>query len=134
MMKLSDGRVTTLVKQSNLPYDSYITLCGDKIYQANYITSTVTCSTIKREKLWEYKDTSVLNGPYGLTVDKSYTVYVTSHRSNSIVVLAPDGRQGRQLISRDNGLSSPTGIYFDKSKKSLLVTNYHGPVFLYHMC
>ena len=134
MMKLSDGRVTTLVKQSNLPYDSYITLCGDKIYQANYITSTVTCSTIKREKLWEYKDTSVLNGPYGLTVDKSYNAYVTSHRSNSIVVLAPDGRQGRQLISRDDGLSSPTGIYFDKSKNSLLVTNYHGPVFLYHMC
>jgi hypothetical protein len=134
MMKLSDGRVTTLVKQSNLPYDSYITLCGDKIYQANYITSTVTCSTIKQEKLWEYKDTSVLNGPYGLTVDKSYNAYVTSHRSNSIVVLAPDGRQGRQLISRDDGLSSPTGIYFDKSKNSLLVTNYHGPVFLYHMC
>ena len=30
MMKLSDGRVTTLVKQSNLPYDSYITTCVDK--------------------------------------------------------------------------------------------------------
>jgi hypothetical protein len=45
MMKLSDGRVTTLIKKSNLPYDSYITLCGDKIYQANYITSTVNIKT-----------------------------------------------------------------------------------------
>jgi hypothetical protein len=32
MMKLSDDRITTLVKQSNLSYLSYITACGDKIY------------------------------------------------------------------------------------------------------
>ena len=47
MMKLTDDRVTTLVKQSNLPYYSYITTCGDKIYQTNHDTSTVTCYSIK---------------------------------------------------------------------------------------
>jgi len=35
MMTLSGCRFTTLVKQSNLPCDSYITTCGDKIYQTN---------------------------------------------------------------------------------------------------
>jgi hypothetical protein len=29
MMKLSDDRVTTLGKQINLPYNSYLTTCGD---------------------------------------------------------------------------------------------------------
>jgi hypothetical protein len=133
MMKLSDGRVTTLVKQDNLPYNSYITTCGDNIYQANRHTSTVTCYTIKGEKLWEYKDVSVLNDPSGITVDNKSNVYVTSFTSNTVVVVAPDGRQGRQLISSDDGLKGPTGLYFDKSKISLLVTNYCGPAFLYDM-
>jgi 6-phosphogluconolactonase (cycloisomerase 2 family) len=134
MMKLSDGGVTTLVKQINLPHFSYLTTCGDKIYQTNRDTSTVTCYTIKGEKLWEFKDESVLNGPHGVTVDNNSNVYVTSYRSNKVVVLEPDGRQGRQLISSDDGLNGPTGLYFDKSKNYLLVTNYRGPAFLYHKC
>ena len=134
MMKLSDDRVTTFVKQSNLPYGSYITTCGDKIYQTNGDTSTVTCYTIKGEKLWEYKDVSVLKDPQGVTVDNNSNVYVTSYSSNKVVVLEPDGRQGRQLTSRDDGLISPTGIYFEKSKNSLLIVNINGPAFLYEMC
>ena len=67
MMKLSDDRITTLVKQSNLPYNSYITICEEKIYQTNYNTNTVTCYTIKGDKLWEYKDESVLKNPRGVT-------------------------------------------------------------------
>jgi len=52
MMKLSGDRVTTLVKQINLPCDSFKTTCGDNIYQTNYDTSTVICYTIKGETLW----------------------------------------------------------------------------------
>jgi DNA-binding beta-propeller fold protein YncE len=132
MMQLSDDRVTTLVKQSNLSYNSYITTCGDKIYQTNI--STVTCYTMKGEKLWEFKGESVLNGPHGVTVDNNSNVYVTVYSSRKVVVLEPDGRQGRQLISSEDGLNGPIGLYFDKSKNCLLVTNYTGPAFLYHMC
>jgi hypothetical protein len=134
MMKLSDDIVTTLVKQINLPHICCLTTCGDKIYQGTNDTRTVTCYTIKGEKLWEFKDELVLNGPRGVTVDNNSNVYVTSISSNKVVVLEPDGRQGRQLISSDDGLNRPTGLYFDKSKNCLLVTNYCGPAFLYHMC
>jgi DNA-binding beta-propeller fold protein YncE len=134
MMKLSDDRVTTLVKQSNLPYHSYLTTCGDKIYQTNNNTRTVTCYTMKGEKLWEFKDLSVLKDLWGVTVDNNSNVYVTSYSSNKVVVLEPDGRQGRQLISSEDGLNCPTGLYFDKSKNCLLVTNYSGQAFLYRVC
>ena len=134
MMKLSDDRITTLVKQRNLSSDSYIATCREKIYQTNRNTKTVTCYTIKGEKLWEYQDKSVLNYPFGVTVDKDGNVYVTSQISNRGVVLEPDGRQGRQILSTDGGLKSPSGIYFDKSKNCLLVTNFHGPSFLYRVC
>ena len=133
-MKLSDGRVTTLVKQRSLSYNSYITQCGENIYHTNGDTSTVTCYTIQGETLWQYKDVSVLNDPWGVTADNNYNVYVTSHESHSLVVLEPDGRQGRQLISSDDGLQYPTGIYFDKSKCRLLVTNDNGTAFLHKLC
>jgi DNA-binding beta-propeller fold protein YncE len=61
MMKLSENRSTTLVKQINLPYLSYVTTSGEKIYQTNPNTNTVTCYTIKGDKLWEFKDVSMLN-------------------------------------------------------------------------
>ena len=60
MLKLSDARATTLVKQMTVYY-TYIAICGDKIYLSD--TSAVTCYTIKGEKLWEYKDVSVLKDP-----------------------------------------------------------------------
>ena len=134
MMKLSDEKVTTLVKQSNLPYDSYLTTCGNNIYQTTNHTSIVTCYTMKGEKLWEYKDTSVLTGPLGVTVDNKSNVYVTSFIFNTVVVVVPDGRQGKQLISSNDGLNDPVGIYFCKSKNSLMVTTYLGPAVLYEMC
>jgi DNA-binding beta-propeller fold protein YncE len=134
MMKLSDDRITTLVKQSNVSPYSYITTCREKIYQTDRNTNTVTCYTIKGDKLWEYKDESVLKDPRGVTVDNGGNAYVTSWSPNSVVVIEPDGRQGRQMLSSDNGFKEPRGIYFDKSKNCLLVTNYHGPSFLYHVC
>jgi outer membrane protein assembly factor BamB len=81
MMKLSDDRITTLVKQRNLSSYSYITTCEEKIYQTNYNTNTVTCYTIKGDKLWEYKVESVLNDPRGVAVDNNGNVYVTSCNS-----------------------------------------------------
>ena len=116
MMKLSDVRVTTLVKQENVWSYSHITTCGDKIYRTNCDPSTVTCYTIKGETLWEYKDASVLNDPQGVTVNNNYNVYVKSYNCNGVVVLEPDGRKGRQLISSDDRLTYPTGICFDKAK------------------
>ena len=109
MMQLSDDKITTLVKQITFTYDTYITTCGDKIYFTNRSANTVTCYTIKGEMLWEYKDVSVLNDPRGVSVDINSNVYVTSNASHSVVVIEPDGRQGRKLISSDDGLDDPTG-------------------------
>ena len=76
----------------------------------------------------------MLNDPRSVTVDNDGNVYVTSYNSSSVVVLEPDGRHGRQILISDDGLKEPRGIYFNKSKNCLLVTNYHGPSFMYRVC
>ena len=67
--------------------------CGiyrDNIYTSTY-SNTVTCYTIKGEKTWEFKDTSVINCP--LAVDNSSKVYIASHINHSIVMLSPEGQR-----------------------------------------
>ena len=106
--------------------------------ETKYIKQTFTLvpshGTTKGEKLWVVKDASILNDPQGIAVDNNYNVYVTSCISNSVVVIEPNGREGRQLISSDGELNDPNRIYVNKSKNSVLVTNYRGPALLYHMC
>ena len=63
----------------------------------------------------------MLKDPRDVTVGNNSNVYVTLYTCNSVVVLEPGGRQGRQLISSNDGLSGPTGLHFDKSKNSLCV-------------
>jgi hypothetical protein len=53
---------------------------------------------MKGEKLWEFKDVSVLNDPWSITVENSSYVFVTSQRY-SVVVLEIDGRQGENLLA-----------------------------------
>ena len=112
MMKLSDDIITTLVKQSNFPRDSYLATCGEKLYQTDRNTNTVTCYTINGDKLSEYKNESMLNNSRVVTVDNNGNVYVTSCRSNSVVFIDPDGRQGRQIVSSEVGLKQPWGNVF----------------------
>ena len=76
----------------------------------------------------------MLKDPRDVTVDNNSNAYVASYTCNNVVVLEPGGTQGRQLISSDDGLSGPSVFHFDKSKNNLLITNYHGPAFLFHMC
>ena len=56
-------------------------------------------------------------------VDNHFNAYVASFKFHKVVTLEPDGRQGRQLISSDDGLAYSTGIYVDKSKNNVAVAN-----------
>ena len=67
------------------------------------------------DKLWEYKHASVLKDPRDVTVGNNYNAYVTSYTCNSVVVLEPGCRQGRQLISSNDELSGPTKQVIDNS-------------------
>jgi hypothetical protein len=107
MMRLSDDRVTTLVEQSNLPYGSYITTCGDNIYQTNRDTNIVTCFTIKGEKLWEFKDPLVLNGQLCVIFVElmfiiSMPLYVDTATVESFTYVTSNGLLSEQDISLSN--------------------------------
>jgi hypothetical protein len=65
-VELSDDIITTLVKDLKLSDQSFVTIFGDKIFQTNNINHSVTCYAINGEKLWEFRDESVLRTPVGV--------------------------------------------------------------------
>jgi hypothetical protein len=58
-----------------LPDESFVTTFGDKIFQTNLVNNSVTCYTISGEKLWEFRDESVLRNPVSIAVDNNCEVY-----------------------------------------------------------
>ena len=75
--------------------------------------SNVTCYAINGEKLWEFKDESVLKQPIGVAFDNNCNIYVTSYYYNKVIVLSPDGKQWRQLLDQNDGMSCPYAISMD---------------------
>jgi hypothetical protein len=132
-IELSDGRITTLVEDVKLPIASFVTTFGDKIFQTNNINHSVTCYTITGEKLWDFKDESVLGTLLGVAVDNNCNIYVTSYYYNKVIVLSPDGKQWRQLLDENDGMSGPYGISIDKTTNNILISNYSASAFLYHI-
>jgi outer membrane protein assembly factor BamB len=61
-------------------------------------TISVTCYTINGEKLWKFKDESVLMTPLGVAVDNNSNIYVTSGNYKKVIVLSPDGEQWSNFI------------------------------------
>jgi DNA-binding beta-propeller fold protein YncE len=132
-MELSDDSIITLVEDAMLPDQSFVTTFGDKIFQTNLVNNSVTCYTINGEKLWEFRDESVLRTPIAVAVDNNCNIYVTSYNYNKVIVLSPDGKQWRQLLDQNDGMSCPYGISIDKTTNNILITNYYGSAFLYHI-
>jgi DNA-binding beta-propeller fold protein YncE len=80
-----------------------------------------------------FRDESVLRQPTGVAIDNNYNIYVTSYYYNKVIVLSPDGKQWRQLLDQNDGMSCPYGIYIDKTTNNMLIINYNALAFLYHI-
>jgi hypothetical protein len=132
-IELSDDKITTLVEDVKLSGNSFVTTFGDKIFQTNPINNSVTCYTINGEKLWEFKDKSVLMMPIGVAVDNNCNIYVISYNYNKVIVLSPDGKQWRQLLDQDDGMSSPYAIYIDRTTNNILIINLYGSALMFHI-
>ena len=57
----------------------------------------MTCCDLHGTTQWEFKDTRVLKGPVGISVDNDGSVYVVCYSSNNGVVISSHGQRHRQL-------------------------------------
>ena len=132
-VQLSDNSISLLLNQERFPDDAYVITSGDNICHTNNTTNTVSCHKINRDKLWEFQDVAIIRDPRGVAVDRDLNVYVASEGNNGVVVISPDGKRCRTVLRKLDGIDNPFAICFDKVKNNLVVCNYNGTAFLYHV-
>ncbi|XP_071141801.1 tripartite motif-containing protein 2-like [Mytilus edulis] len=117
--------------QFRMPSHSCVQMHGDNIYNTNRDKHSVTCYDIHRNLKWEFKDTQNLQHPQGISVDNNGNVYVVSMDTNSVVIITPDGKRCRAILSSRDGLYIPRGLHFKPTSNKLLVANKNKSAFLY---
>lgn len=132
-VQLTNGGASPLILENAVRRWDYITLTDNRIYHTIHDKDTVCCYKISGEKIWEYKNTSLLNYPFGVAVDKNSNVFVASYGNHSIIVISADGEQMRCILGEEDGINNPCGICIDKERNNLLVTCYGGTISLYKL-
>ena len=87
MLSLSDKSVSDIIS-SDMSDGYYVVTSGDKLYNTNSDTDTVTCCDLHGTTQWEFKDTSVLQHPLGISVYNDGNLYVVGFHSHNVVVIS----------------------------------------------
>ena len=100
-----------------------VTSLNDRLYYTNSNRSEVVCFDINGTTLWTFTDTSVSKDQRSIAVDDYGNVYVVGPRSANVIVISPDGKKHKQLLSKTDRLDDPWALQYDWKTRQLLVAN-----------
>jgi hypothetical protein len=123
------------IDRVNIPgsFSRRISLRDDTIKCTDWSTDTIYCYTLTGQQIWTFKDENVLRTPVGIALDKNRNVYVAGKGTNNVVVLSPDGKNCRQILTQSDGLNKPCSLRINLHRSELLVCNENGPAFLFSL-
>ncbi|XP_071121818.1 uncharacterized protein [Mytilus edulis] len=131
MISLRDELVKNIVYADISPF-AYVETFQDLIYYTNTNTDDVTCCDMKGTVKWTFTFHNMTMIPLGITIDNTGNVYITTG-NNNVIVISPDGKRYKELLSLRDGLRNPIALYFDRRTNKLLVSNRSGDAVIYHI-
>jgi hypothetical protein len=127
---LKDGNIVEIVAFA-ADFWSRVTSFNDRLYYTDSMRSEVVCCDINGTILWTFTDKSVLKTPRSITVDDYGNVYVIDANPVNVIVIYPDGKEHRQLLSKADRLENPRSLHYDRKTRQLLVANANTSAFIY---
>ncbi|XP_071161847.1 E3 ubiquitin-protein ligase TRIM71-like [Mytilus edulis] len=100
----------------------HISILQGNIYGNNFYESKVCCYKITGESLWTYQHQDIAT-PRGLALDKNGCVYIASRGNNSIVVVSPDGKTSKTILSEADGIKRPWAIDINRETGIMIVSS-----------
>ena len=124
-----------LIDRVNIPgwTSTNISLRDGTIKCTDWNANTIYCYTLTGQEIWTFKDENVIRKPLGIALDKNRNVYVAGKGTNNVVVLSPDGKSCRQILSQSDGLNEPYSLRINIDRSELLVCNRNGPAFVFSL-
>jgi DNA-binding beta-propeller fold protein YncE len=102
---------------------SRVTSFNDRLYYTDSNRGEVVCCDINGTIVWTFTNTSVSKDQHSIAVDNYGNVYVVGPRSANVIVISPDGKKHKQLLSKTDRLDNPWALHYDWKTRQLLVTN-----------
>lgn len=130
---LSRDQRNTLIRKDNVTVDTYLTAFEDRVYHTNWKSDTVTCYDMKGEIIWVYSDEKLLQKPRGVAVDKKHNLFIVSLGTESILMVSADGKQGKTILTKNDGIENIRAIFYDRDNELLLVSSMSGTAYLFEI-
>lgn len=101
----------------------YIAVCPHErfIYVTDFDTESIVQLNLKGEYVKVFRDTAILNGPYGIHVDLKGHVFVCNYGNDNIYEFSADLSNYKIVLSKTEGIESPQSIYMDSKANRLFV-------------
>lgn len=112
-----------LIRTISSPSVSYIDISVHKDRCVCINLSTINCYDLDGKQKWKFEDEKS-ESFHSVTLDEKGNVYVTNRTSNTIVAVSADGKNSKEILCALDGLSTPSGIHYDRDEHSLLVCNF----------
>ncbi|CAC5382502.1 unnamed protein product [Mytilus coruscus] len=96
----------------------YLTVDGDRFFFCDGFT--LFCCDLNGNVKWEF-DKEGYKDIYGMATDSKGNVYLANADSDRIVVISPDGRHHKDILTSFDSLESPISIDFDKNENRMVV-------------
>ncbi|CAC5397512.1 unnamed protein product [Mytilus coruscus] len=118
-MNLNDMSHTILERMERL---DCISLFQGNIYGTFPEENKVCCYDSTGEPLWTVQHQDI-DYPLGITLDINGFVYTASSRNDSIVVISPDGKSCKTILSEADGIKEPIGIDINRETGIMIVSS-----------
>ncbi|CAC5370706.1 unnamed protein product [Mytilus coruscus] len=99
---------------------SCISLFKENMYCTIWNKHNVRCYKRTGKPLWTFINKDI-KYPYGIALDIDGFVYVASYGTNKIVVVTPDGKKCKTLLSEADGIIRPVGIDINRDRGIMIV-------------
>lgn len=129
-VSLLDYSITSFYHSTGCPF-SYVATLGNKICYTEPSSDQVTLLNSASNVLWKYKD-AILRCPMKATFDKRGNIYVVGQSTYNVVFISHDGKQSRQVLSKEDGITNTMSIDFDLNRNRLIVVSFLGDVVIYN--
>lgn len=128
IMVISGGSYTSTIvnlKDMSRTYLQGVVTDNVALFSANIygiISKQVCCFTNSGERLWTFIPHDNIR-PMAITLDGKGCVYVSFRENNSIVIVSPDGKNSKPILSEAGGIKFPSAIDFNREMGMLIVSS-----------
>ncbi|CAC5389182.1 unnamed protein product [Mytilus coruscus] len=134
-----EGNIMRTISLPNINRISNLTIENGKFFIAEpmfhkrgSVVPSINCLDLDGKLIWEFNDNDgKFTQPFSMAFDGNGNVYVSDVINHIVVVISPNGKHNRKLLSEVDGMQSPIGVMWDKQSDCLLVCNENGEIFFY---